>query len=375
LNYPTDDDIPFSEAILIKPTELKCEQKKTSSHDKTMITVAETLRAKEVVVRPVASKPLVETKPIPDQSAAVTSVVVKPDKIKSDEKKQSDEFVNSAIAKPVAEKMDVVKSNETRPVSLKPVVTEPVVSAKLPAVKRVVIKSVAKKSVSAQSVASKTAQVEPSVESSTAPVDSARVKSASNVAVSRSALPLTNPSAPIKSTPVQAESHAIKTIESIPVKTSVVPVIDLTDPKDKVKQEIDDPEFDSARVADRRKSLNELIDLCSDTSSEPPNRSPTSSTSCKRYKAYDNIDEQLEADMEREQQYFDGVDEAHDRNLWNPLDVEELPSSKFKLSRRKRTRIWILSLDIETETVWDEVDVYIETQKRRDRTRSRFFSV
>ena len=47
----------------------------------------------------------------------------------------------------------------------------------------------------------------------------------------------------------------------------------------------------------------------------------------------------------------------------------------FRLSRRKRTRIWILSLVIENETVWDEVDVYIETQKRRDRTRSRFFSV
>ena len=47
----------------------------------------------------------------------------------------------------------------------------------------------------------------------------------------------------------------------------------------------------------------------------------------------------------------------------------------LRLSRRKRTRIWILSLDIENETVWDEVDVYIETQKRRDRTRSRFFSV
>lgn len=110
----------------------------------------------------------------------------------------------------------------------------------------------------------------------------------------------------------------------------MVPVIDLTDSADAVKQEIDDPEFDAARVADRRKSLNELIDLCSDTSSEPPNRSPASSTSCKRYKDYDNIDEQLEADMEREQQYFDGVDEAHDRNLWNPLDEEQLPSSKFK---------------------------------------------
>ena len=108
------------------------------------------------------------------------------------------------------------------------------------------------------------------------------------------------------------------------------PVIDLTEPADDVKQEIEDPEFDAARVANRRKSLNELIDLCSDTSSEPPNRSPASSTSCKRYKDYDNIDEQLEADMEREQQYFDGVDEAYDRNLWNPLDEEQLPSSKFK---------------------------------------------
>ena len=59
----------------------------------------------------------------------------------------------------------------------------------------------------------------------------------------------------------------------------------------------------------------------------------------------------------------------------SPFYGHMIPTIFLRLSRRKRTRIWILSLDIENETVWDEVDVYIETQKRRDRTRSRFFSV
>ena len=342
LDCPSNDDIPLSEALLTKPTEMVRENRTPSPQQKISITISEAAKAKEIVAEPVKAK-ATEAKPVPVKPALVTSSVVKPNDVKSDAIKV-DELLATATTAPVAEKavtakpvateMVAVKSMTAKPVvakSVQPkaVETEPV-SAKTVPVKRVIVKTVAKKSIPTQSVTSKTVALEPTVKSSTAPVDSIRVKNASKPSVPTPPKPSTNVSAPIESKSVELKSPEIKSTESRPVKTTVVPVIDLTDSADAVKQEIDDPEFDAARVADRRKSLNELIDLCSDTSSEPPNRSPASSTSCKRYKDYDNIDEQLEADMEREQQYFDGVDEAHDRNLWNPLDEEQLPSSKFK---------------------------------------------
>ena len=341
LDCPSNDDIPLSEALLTKPTEIVRENKTPSPQQKISIKISEAAQAKEIVAEPVKAKST-EAKPVPVKPALVTSAVVKPNEVKSDAIKL-DELLATATtvpvaektvaAKPVATEMVAVKSMTAKPVVAKPVKpkaveTEPV-SVKTVPVKRVIVKTVAKKSIPSQSVTSKTVALEPTVKSSTASVDS-RVENASKSSVPTPPKPSTNVSTPIESKSVELKSPGIISTESRPVETTVVPVIDLTDSADAVKQEIDDPEFDAARVADRRKSLNELIDLCSDTSSEPPNRSPASSTSCKRYKDYDNIDEQLEADMEREQQYFDGVDEAHDRNLWNPLDEEQLPSSKFK---------------------------------------------
>ena len=330
LDCPSNDDIPLSEALLTKPTESVGENNTPSLRPKIDITTSEVAQIKEVVVEPVKTK-LSEAKPIPGKPAIVKSDLVKPDEIKSDAKRLDEP---TASTESVAAKTSAVKSIAAKPVAAIPVAPKPAqtqpVAAKTVAIKRVVVKTVAKKSVSVQSAASKTVAVEPTIKSSAAPLDLIEVKNASKPSVPTPAKPLTNATTPIASTSVELKSPEIKTTESKPKESTVAPVIDLTDSADAVKQEIDDPEFDAARVADRRKSLNELIDLCSDTSSEPPNRSPASSTSCKRYKDYDNIDEQLEADMEREQQYFDGVDEAHDRNLWNPLDEEQLPSSKFK---------------------------------------------
>ena len=341
----SNDDIPLSEALLTKPTEMVGENRTPSPQQKISITISEAAQAKEIVAEPVKAK-ATEAKPVPVKPALVTSSVVKPNVlivVKSDAIKV-DELLATATTELVAEKtvaaklvateMVAVKSMPTKPVVAKPVQPKALeteaVSAKTVPVKRVIVKTVAKKSIPTQSVTSKTVALELTVKSSTATVDSTRVENASKPSVPTPPKTSTNVSTPIESKSVELKSPEIKSTESRPVETTVVPVIDLTDSADAVKQEIDDPEFDAARVADRRKSLNELIDLCSDTSSEPPNRSPASSTSCKRYKDYDNIDEQLEADMEREQQYFDGVDEAHDRNLWNPLDEEQLPSSKFK---------------------------------------------
>ena len=344
LDCPSNDDIPLSEALLTKPFEVVREDKTPSAKQNISASIQEVEQVKEVFAEPAKVKPT-EAKVVPDKPALVKSAVAKTDEVKSDAKKV-DELMASPTTEPVAAKTVAAKTVATKTVAAKPVPSvtvasktvvcktvapksmaetkpAPPVSETKPvppvAVKRVIVKTVAKKSTPTQSVA-RTVAVEPTIKSSTT----------SKPSVPTPAKSSTNASIPIKSTSVEVKSPAIKSTDSKPVEITVVPVIDLTDSADAVKQEIDDPEFDAARVADRRKSLNELIDLCSDTSSEPPNRSPASSTSCKRYKDYDNIDEQLEADMEREQQYFDGVDEAHDRNLWNPLDEEQLPSSKFK---------------------------------------------
>ena len=330
LDCPSNDDITLSEALLTKPSEVVREDKTPSAKPNISASIQEAEQVKEVVAEPDKVKPT-EAKLVQDKPALVKSAVAKTDEVKSDVPKV-DELMTSPTTEPVAAKTVAAKTVATKTVAVKSVAAKPVASESVApkpvaepkpvppvAVKRVIVETVAKKSVPTQSVARMVA-VEPTIMSSTN----------SKPSVPTPAKSSTNASIPIKSTSVEVKSPAIKSTDSKPVETTVVPVIDLTDSADAVKQEIDDPEFDAARVADRRKSLNELIDLCSDTSSEPPNRSPASSTSCKRYKDYDNIDEQLEADMEREQQYFDGVDEAHDRNLWNPLDEEHLPSSKFK---------------------------------------------
>ena len=309
LVQPVTNNPAAIKSIVTKPVSKQVESKTIASKP----AASKPVSIEPVIADPVGAKPVV-AKPIATKPTAVEPLKVKTIPTKSSEIKPN---TGRAIAvKPVAGKSAVATSAPPKPIASEQVSSKIVsikpVTAKTTTVKRV-IKSVVVKPASFKTVTSTSTGVKP-----TAPTLAENSKT--RVVVS------TKASKPMESTP-----------DRLPKLTSAVlepdtknPVIDLTEPADDVKQEIEDPEFDAARVANRRKSLNELIDLCSDTSSEPPNRSPASSTSCKRYKDYDNIDEQLEADMEREQQYFDGVDEAYDRNLWNPLDEEQLPSSKFK---------------------------------------------
>ena len=351
LDCPSKDDVPLSETLLtkMKPVEYVQEAKKPDT--KKTNTIPETMPDKQVAIKPVVTQPVV-TKPVPDKSIADKAIADKaiadkPVEAKPEAMKlvsNASSAAKSVAIKSIAVKPVTTKSVEAKPVTARAIAVKPVASKSLapkfhqassntvpvepvetkPAtsksvtVKRVIVKSVVTKPVSARPDVAKLNSSETAVTTA---------ENASKPIVPTSTKPLTNTSKPIESKPIQSRSTKIKPVETD--RKVGPPVIDLTDPADDVKQEIDDPEFDAARVANRRKSLNEMIDLCSDTSSEPA-KSPASSTSCKRYKDYDNIDEQLEADMEREQQYFDGVDEAHDRNLWNPLDEEQLPSSKFK---------------------------------------------
>ena len=373
LNCPSKDDVPLSETLLAKIKPIKCVKEVTKSSSKPTGDVTnEPVEDQFVPTKLIAEKPIARktdevnsglVQPVANNPAATNSIVTKPvpkpvesktiaSKPVSVEPVTADPVeANPVVAKPIATKPTAVeplkvktiptKSSEIKPntgraIAVKPVAGKSAVATSAPP-KPIASEQVSSKTVSIKPVTAKTTTVKRVIKSVVVKPASFKTVTSTSTGVKPTAPTLAENS----KTRVVLSTKASKPMESTPdlspKPTSAVlepetkhPVIDLTEPADDVKQEIEDPEFDAARVANRRKSLNELIDLCSDTSSEPPNRSPASSTSCKRYKDYDNIDEQLEADMEREQQYFDGVDEAYDRNLWNPLDEEQLPSSKFK---------------------------------------------
>lgn len=127
----------------------------------------------------------------------------------------------------------------------------------------------------------------------------------------------------------------------------------------------------NSSMASNRSRLSSGSKASSLTAARNTAAKKTPNDDSKKFAEYDQIERQLLADQEKELEYLNGLDQPinkADLPLLCPDEDSNGPPMnepmKLRISRLKRTKIWVRNIPPVAPLIRDEVDEYIEAQKR-----------